>query len=79
MMNIETNPILNSIGVVSCKRPCHSVPIQLNTLIPLGSAISMVEIMNDMAMVKFIPDTNMWCPHTIKPSDAIAILVHTIE
>lgn len=60
MTNIETKPLLNSIGVVRWSRPPHIVPIQLKTLIPLGSAISIVETMNEVARIRFIPEMNMW-------------------
>ena len=42
--NIEMKPSANSIGVLSWIRPSHSVASQLNTLTPVGTAISSVEI-----------------------------------
>ena len=74
IMNMETNPMLNNIGVANFNRPPYMVPIQLKTLMPLGSAISMVETMNDTARIWFMPEMNMWWPHTIKPNPAIAVI-----
>ena len=42
MTNIATNAIANSIGVLRLIDPAHIVPIQLNTLIPVGTAIIIV-------------------------------------
>ena len=44
---------------------------ELKTLIELGSAIIIVETMKVMPRAGFIPETNMWCPHTMKPNPAM--------
>ena len=78
MMNIETNAIAFSIAEVNWSRPPHIVPSQLNTLIAEGRAISIVESMNVAPSAGFMPDWNMWCPQTMKPSPAIVPIAKTI-
>ena len=55
-------------------RPPHIVPSQLKVLTAEGKAIIIVEIMNVMPRAGFMPLVNMWCPHTMKPSPAIAAI-----
>ena len=71
MMNIETNDKANSMGVVKLIFPPQMVPSQLKTFTALGSAIIMVETMNVIPSIGFMPDTNIWWPQTIKPRPAI--------
>ena len=59
MTNIVTKPIAKSIDVVNLIFPPHIVPIQLNVLIADGTAISIVDNMNVVPSVGFIPDWNM--------------------
>jgi hypothetical protein len=54
--------------------PPHSVPSQLNVLIAEGTAMTIVVVMNAIPSVGFIPDWNMWCPHTIQLRPAIAMI-----
>jgi len=42
MVNKKINAKVNSIGVLKTIRPPHKVAIQLNTLIPVGTAIIIV-------------------------------------
>ena len=52
------------------------VPSQLKVLIAEGTPMIMVVIMNPPPRAGFIPDTNIWWPHTIqgrKAIDAIAV------
>ncbi len=53
---------------MSWSRPPHIVPNQLNTFTAEGRAIIIVESMNVAPRAGFMPDWNMWCPHTMKPS-----------
>ena len=65
-------PSTNSIGVVKWSFPSHIVANQLNTLIPVGTAISSVVTIIGTRSHGAIPATNMWCAHTEKPSTRIA-------
>ena len=47
------------------------MPSQLNVLMALGRAIIIVDTMNVMPKAGFMPDMNMWCPHTMNPSPAM--------
>src|SRR5688572_6202682 len=78
MMNIETNEIENSIGVVNCSLPPHIVPSQLKVLMALGSAIIMVDTMKVSPSAGFMPDRNMWWPHTMNPRPAMPAIEYTI-
>ena len=44
----------------------------------LGSAIIIVETMNVMPSAGFMPETNMWWPHTMKPRPAMPAIEYTI-
>jgi hypothetical protein len=70
---METNPSANSIGVSKCRRPSHSVASQLNTLIPVGTAMTRVVTIIGTRIQPCIPETNMWCAQTEKPRTRIAI------
>src|ERR1043165_3097239 len=79
IVNIATKPTACSIGTWKCRLPRHIVPIQLNTLMADGTAISMVEIMNVMPSVGFMPLWNMWWPQTIQARNAMPAMANTIE
>ena len=53
--------------------PSHIVASQLNTLIPVGTAIRSVVIIIGTRRYDAIPETNMWCAQTEKPRKRIAI------
>ena len=74
VMNMLTNAAQFSITVLNRTCPPQSVPIQLKTLIPLGSAINTVLTMNVIPRAGFMPLVNMWCPQTTNPSPAIAVM-----
>src|SRR5436190_10988825 len=78
MMNIDTKESANSIGVVKWIFAPQIVPSQLKTLIALGNAINIVATMNVMPSTGLMPDTNMWCPQTIKPRPAMPEIEYTI-
>src|SRR3982074_2139160 len=78
MMNMATNAIALSIAVVYWSRPPHIVPSQLKTLMADGMAIIIVESMNVAPRAGFMPDWNMWWPHTMNPSPAIPAIANTI-
>src|SRR5882672_10116988 len=78
MMNIDTNDKANSMAVVNWMLPPHTVPSQLKTLIALGRAIIMVETMNAMPNHGFMPEMNMWWPHTMNPRPAMPAIEYTI-
>ncbi len=71
--NMETKPSAQSMGVRRCSFPSQSVASQLKTFTPVGTAISSVVIIIGTRRYGAIPETNMWCAHTEKPSTRIAI------
>ncbi len=66
------NPRANSIGVSRCSTPRHSVASQEKILIPVGTAMIAVVIAIGMRIQAAIPEVNMWCAQTVKPSATIA-------
>src|SRR3954465_8387996 len=78
MTNIETNDRAFSIGVVNEMFPPHRVPSQLKVLMADGTAMTIVEIMNVVPRIGFMPLWNMWWPHTIQPSPAMPIIEYAI-
>ena len=55
-----------------CSTPFHSVASQEKILIPVGTAMIAVVTIIGMRIQSCMPDTNMWCAHTVKPSSTIA-------
>ena len=60
MINIVINPSANNIGVLKLMDPPHSVPIQLNILMPVGTAINIVVMVNTELATGPNPTVNMW-------------------
>src|SRR5262249_57756923 len=77
--NIETKPTAHSMGVLKWIFPSHIVASQEKTLIPVGTAISKVVIIIGTRSHGAMPDTNMWCAQTEKPSTRIAISDNAIR
>src|SRR6266536_3394672 len=70
--NVARKPQANSMGVVRWITPRHIVASHENILIPVGTAIAMVVNIIGMRSHGAMPETNMWCAHTVKPSTPIA-------
>src|SRR5437660_10415531 len=77
--NMATNPTACIIGTWKIRLPRHIVPIQLNTLIAEGTAMTIVETMNDEPSAGFMPLTNMGWPHTSQPRQPIPTIANTID
>ena len=71
-MNIVRKPRTNSIGVSRCSTPRHSVASHEKILIPVGTAMIAVVTIIGTRIQLCMPETNMWCAHTVKPSSTIA-------
>jgi hypothetical protein len=67
IMNIQTKPRANIMGVRIWSCPPHMVPIQLNILTPVGTAIAIVARENAAVATVPMPVVNIWCDHTPKP------------
>ena len=70
--NIDMNPRAHSMGVLKWIRPSQSVASQLNTLMPVGTAMRSVVTIIGIRSQGAMPATNMWCAHTENPSTRIA-------
>lgn len=54
------------------------VPSQLNTLIPVGTAITIVADVKQARVSASIPTVNMWCAQTTNPNNPIDIIAYTM-
>src|SRR5215471_7094829 len=72
--NVKMKPSAHSIGVCRWITPFHSVPTHENTLMPVGTAISIVVIIIGMRSHGDMPETNMWCAHTENPRTPMLIV-----
>ena len=59
IVNRNRNASANSMGGSKDSEPRHIVAVQLNTFTPVGTAISMVDIMKNICAAKGMPSTNM--------------------
>ena len=71
-VKVVKKPSANSIGVSRCSTPRHSVASQEKILMPVGTAMTAVVIIIGTRIHACMPDTNMWCAHTVKPSTTMA-------
>ena len=63
MTNSERKPSANSIGVSKLRFPRQSVASQLKIFIPVGTAMTIDEIMKKACNEIGSPIVNMWCAH----------------
>ena len=78
MVNIDTRPMENSIGVVKRIWPPHIVPIQLKILMPVGTAMNIVAMPKEASATGPKPAVNMWWAHTPQPMKPMAMPEKTI-
>ena len=71
-VNIVRKPRAKSIGVSRCSTPRHSVASHEKILIPVGMAMIAVVTIIGTRIHGCMPETNMWCAHTVKPSTTMA-------
>ena len=71
-VNIVRKPTAHSIGVSRCSTPRHSVASHEKILMPVGTAMIAVVIIIGMRIQLCMPETNMWCAQTVKPSSTMA-------
>ena len=64
-------PSANSIGVSRMRFPRQVVASQLKILIPVGTAITIDEIMKNESSPTPKPAVNMWCAHTSMEKNAM--------
>src|SRR3989442_3311922 len=79
MVNTKMKPTANSMGVSKLIEPRHMVASQLNTLTPVGTAISTVAYMKNRIPAVGMPTVNMWCAQTTNERTAIEAVAYTIE
>jgi hypothetical protein len=70
-VNKKINPFANSIGTFKTILPPNIVAIQLNILIPVGTAIIIVAAVKYARVSTSNPTVYIWCAHTIKPKKPI--------
>ena len=74
MVNRKMKPIAQIIGVRSEIEPPHIVAIQENTLMPVGTAMTMRGEHEIALRVSDMPTVYMWCAQTTKPTMPIATM-----
>ena len=74
----DRKPSANNIGVSRLMFPRQSVAIQLRTLIPVGTAITIDASMNQTFERVGIPTANMWCAQTRSERKPIATVEKAI-
>ena len=72
MRKFATKPMQNRRGASKRMTPPHIVMIQLKIFTPVGTPMIIVMIMKNMRILVSVPVANMWCIHTVNPSNAIA-------
>src|SRR5580765_5820145 len=65
-------PSEKSIGESNWRFPRHVVASQLKILMPVGTAMTIDEIMKKLSSPTPSPVVNMWCAHTSIEKNAIA-------
>src|SRR3546814_10096311 len=83
MVNMKMNPSAHNSGVLKLSEPPQSVANQENTLMPVGTAITMDAAVKYIFRLIDMPTVNMWCAQTNafgmgQPSD-IANMVRSEE
>jgi len=78
IVNRQTNPMAQYVGALCLIGLPNMVASQLNTLIPVGTAIIMVVAVKYARVSTSIPTVNIWWAHTIKPSRPILTIAYTI-
>ena len=61
----------NNIGVSNEILPRHMVATHEKNFTPVGTATKSVLYMNGTRRYSAMPEVNMWCPHTRKPTRAM--------
>ena len=79
MVKRMTKAMAKSMGVSKVMAPCHMVATQLNTLTPVGTAMSMVAYMKYSSPAMGMPTVNMWCAQTMKDRKAMEAVAYTME
>ena len=70
--NIVMKPSAQSMGVSIFSTPRQSVASQEKILMPVGTAMIAVVTIIGMRIQLCMPETNMWCAQTVKPSTTMA-------
>src|SRR5262245_18326819 len=76
--NWKRNATQKSIGVLKRIFPPHMVASQLKILIPVGTAMAIVDSTKKPFAVEFIPMVNMWWSHTLMLMNAMATVAATM-
>ncbi len=73
MRKIEMAPSTKSNGVGGFlgSLPSQMVAIQLKNFTPVGTATNIVENMNGTRSASAMPEVNIWCAQTRKPTRAM--------
>src|SRR5258708_29381840 len=76
--NRNRNPAQNNMGDLNSTFPPHMVASQLKILIPVGTAIAIVDNTKKVLALELIPTVNMWWAQTLMPMNPIATVAATM-
>src|SRR3979409_1541078 len=76
--NWKRKAMQNSMGVLNSIFPPHMVASQLKILMPVGTAMAMVESTKKVFAFAFMPTVNMWWAHTLMAMNAMQTVAATI-
>ncbi len=68
----------NSIGVRNWILPPHMVASQLKILIPVGTAIAIVDSTKNVFAAGLMPTVNMWCAQTLMAMNPMQTVAATM-
>src|SRR5262245_22632922 len=76
--NWNRKPMQNSMGVLNRILPPHIVASQLKILIPVGTAMAIVERAKNALALEVNPTVNMWCAQTLMLTKPMARVAATM-
>ena len=79
IVNWTMNASAYSIGTVNRMRPPHSVASHEKTLMPVGTAMVMLDRPKNASATSPRPTVNMWCAQTVTDRNAMAMPEATID
>ena len=71
-MNWTMNAMAYSMAVVMRMRPPHRVASHEKTLMPVGTAMAILDSPKAASASGPMPTVNMWCAHTVSDRKAMA-------
>src|SRR3546814_20443554 len=78
MVNMKMNPSAHNSGVLKLREPPQSVANQENTLMPVGTAITIADAVKYIFRLIDMPTANQLSAQTLKPNTPYGNIAYTI-